>query len=77
MFVIGDRVKRKQPCFYNHVGDYSTVITGSKGTVVGIRPHHMNRRSAYRLYIVQFDGKSLLNELDNYYTESSLELIIH
>lgn len=67
MFKIGDRVKKTLWCFYNHNGDKSIPI----GTIIDIRARYQNTFA----YIVLFDGKSLTNELENQYTESSLKLI--
>ena len=76
MFKIGDRVRKTNSCFYNPHGDRSGITIGNIGTVLDIRSRYENTPAAYVLYIVQFDGKSLTNELENQYTESSLELFI-
>jgi len=74
MFKIGDRVRKTNPCFYSPFGDRSGITIGNIGTVLDIRSRYKNTPNAYKLYIVQFDGKSLTNELENQYTASSLEL---
>ena len=76
MFEIGDRVKKTQSCFYSLDGDKSGVPIGNTGTIIDSIHRYKNTSASYYLYIVQFDGKSLTNELENRYTESSLELIV-
>jgi hypothetical protein len=75
MFKIGDRVRKTSPFYYSPHGDISRMMIKNIGTVIDIR--YKNTPNAHPLYIVQFDGKSLSNELHYHYTESSLELFKH
>ena len=74
MFKIGDRVKKK-PCFYNTNINPSIVKIINKGTILSIKIRYPYSPNAHPVYIVQFDGKSLTNELEHEYTASSLEYV--
>jgi len=72
MFKIGDRVQKTSPFSYNPHGDISRAMIKNIGTIIDIQ--YKKKPNSCPLYIVQFDGKSLTNELHHHYTESSLEL---
>lgn len=71
MFNIGDRVVKTSP--FVHI-DKLRITIRDIGTVIDIHYRHRNTKRSYPLYIVQFDGKSLTNEIKNQYTESNLKL---